>query len=102
MTDGEIVRQLWDFHEKGGDLDGSMQMLGAFSVLRLTSMMGMMNKGRAAQGEQEAQPHQEAQAEVKTDTRIKGGSCFRLIYTLKKQKKQYKKARKDIYISRII
>ena len=28
---------------KGGNLGGMMQMLGGFSVLRLSSMMGMMN-----------------------------------------------------------
>jgi len=28
---------------KGGAMGGMMQMLGGFSVLRLTSMMGMMN-----------------------------------------------------------
>ena len=33
----------FDVDMKGGNMGGMMEMLGGFSVLRLSSMMGMMN-----------------------------------------------------------
>jgi hypothetical protein len=41
--DGEKKSGGFDVDLKGGSEGGIMQMLGGFSVLRLTSMMGMMN-----------------------------------------------------------
>ena len=42
-TDGEKKSGGFDVDLKGGSGSGMMQMLGGFTVLRLTSMMGMMN-----------------------------------------------------------
>ena len=42
-SDGEKKSGGFDVDLSGGSDGGIMQMLGGFSVLRLTSMMGMMN-----------------------------------------------------------